>query len=250
MSKTIRYPVAEYLDVLAITSRNQVFPRTKPTIGLRLWPFVPSMDEIFSEIGDYLLKVVITGDGVVPPITALLKFTWTKNWQTSLLALIPESSVQSTPSVQEPPMLTIPPQDLSYLADPTYDRFWPEANRKKLFLRVAELLNENPRHFIADFNALILAGAQHLESNDDLVWISNELEKNGHKHPLKELGDYVPERDWLRFLQWVNVRPNTDTKWGYGYVDAAQEWPKREGYPQPATRFPLRLAVMSEIKPP
>jgi hypothetical protein len=156
---------------------------------------------------------------------------------------IPETPVQ-------PMMPTIPEPDLSYLADPAYDRFWPETNRKKLFLRVAELLNENPRHFIADFNALILAGLQHLESNDDLVRICDELEKNGHKHPLKELGDYVPERDWLRFLQWVAVRPNTDTKWGYGYVDAAQEWPKREGYPQPATRFPLRLAVMSEIKPP
>jgi len=91
LSKTIRYPVAEYLDVLAVTSRNQVFPGTKPAIGLRLWPFVPSMDEIFSLLGDYLITVVITGDGVIPPITALLKFNWTGNWETAALTLIQES---------------------------------------------------------------------------------------------------------------------------------------------------------------
>jgi hypothetical protein len=91
LSKTIRYPVAEYLDVLAVTDRNEVFPGTKPTIGLRLWPFVPSMDEIFSELGDYLLKVVITGDSVVPPITTLLKFRWTGDWQTAALTLVPSS---------------------------------------------------------------------------------------------------------------------------------------------------------------
>ncbi len=94
LSKTIRYPVAEYLDVLAVTSRNQVFPGTKPTIGLRLWPFVPSMDEIFSWLGDYLITVVITGDGVMPPITALLKFNWTGNWETAALTLIQESTAQ------------------------------------------------------------------------------------------------------------------------------------------------------------
>jgi len=95
LSKTIRYPVAEYLDVLAVTSRNQVFPGTKPTIGLRLWPFVPAMDEIFSEPGDYALKVVITGDGVVPPITALLKFSWTGDWETAALTLVPPSQENS-----------------------------------------------------------------------------------------------------------------------------------------------------------
>jgi hypothetical protein len=91
LSKTIRYPVPEYLDVLAVTSRNQIFPGTKPGIGLRLWPFVPALDQIFSQIGDYLLTVVITGDGVVPAVTALLKFTWLEDLETAALTLIPES---------------------------------------------------------------------------------------------------------------------------------------------------------------
>ena len=107
LSKTIRYPVAEYLDVLEVTSRNQVFPGTKPTIGLRLWPFVPAMDEIFSELGDYLLSVAITGKGVVPSITTLLKFNWTGNWETSSLSLATEAiGSNSLPSPQQETPLT------------------------------------------------------------------------------------------------------------------------------------------------
>ena len=102
LSKTIRYPLAEYLDVLAVTSRNQVFPGTKPTIGLRLWPFVPTMDEIFSWLGNYLITVVITGDGVcADPITAHLKFNWTGNWETAALTLIQESPVVQISRIRE-----------------------------------------------------------------------------------------------------------------------------------------------------
>jgi len=53
------------------------------------------MDEIFSWLGDYLITVVITGDGVTPPITAHLKFNWTGNWETAALTLI-----QGSPAVQ------------------------------------------------------------------------------------------------------------------------------------------------------
>jgi hypothetical protein len=92
LSKVVRHPVPEYLDVLVVTSRNQIFPGTKSNTGIRSWPFVPGMDEIFSESGDYLLTIAITGDDV-PTITALLNFTWTHNWQTAVLALIPESTL-------------------------------------------------------------------------------------------------------------------------------------------------------------
>jgi hypothetical protein len=96
LAKTIRYPEPEYLDVLVITDRGQIFPGTKSARGIRLWPFHPSMAEIFSGLGDYLLRVTITGDGVVPPKTALLRFNWTEDWETSRLTSIrPESSIQS-----------------------------------------------------------------------------------------------------------------------------------------------------------
>jgi len=99
LSKIIRHPAPEYLDVLVVTSRNQIFPGTKPITKIRSWPFVPGMDEIFSEPGDYLLTLAITGDGV-PAITALLEFTWTQNWQTAALTLIFEPSAQSAPQLK------------------------------------------------------------------------------------------------------------------------------------------------------
>jgi hypothetical protein len=101
LSKTIRHPVPEYLDILVVTSRNQISPGTKPSANFRGWPFVPRMDEIFSEIGEYVLTVAITGDGV-PTVTALLKFTWTQNWQTAALTLIPKASIQPAPRLTNP----------------------------------------------------------------------------------------------------------------------------------------------------
>ena len=94
LAKTVYNKVPAFIDVLALTSWGEIRPGTKN----RIWPFMPRMHEIFSEVGDYVLTVVITGDGA-EPITALLKFNWTRNWQTSWLTLIPESSIQSP----EPP---------------------------------------------------------------------------------------------------------------------------------------------------
>jgi hypothetical protein len=90
LAKTVYNKVPAFIDVLALTSWGEIRPGTKN----RIWPFMPRMHEIFSEVGDYVLTVVITGDGA-EPITALLKFNWTRNWQTSWLTLIPESSIQS-----------------------------------------------------------------------------------------------------------------------------------------------------------
>jgi hypothetical protein len=96
-AKTIRSKMSEFLDVLVVSSKNEIHPTTKD----RHWRYQPLIREIFSEPGDYVLTVKITGDGV-PTETALLKFTWTQNWQTAALTLISESSVQSAPKEQNP----------------------------------------------------------------------------------------------------------------------------------------------------
>jgi len=88
LSKTIRPGVPEFLDVLAVSSKNEIYPSTKG----RTWPYWPKLSKIFSESGDYLLTVLITGNGV-PTVTALLEFAWTQNWETAALSLIPESSI-------------------------------------------------------------------------------------------------------------------------------------------------------------
>jgi hypothetical protein len=82
LSKTIRENIPEFLDVLIVTSKNEIFVGTQG----RGWPYLPRLHDIFAEPGDYLLSVSITGDGMptaAPPLT----FTWTQNWETSRLRL-------------------------------------------------------------------------------------------------------------------------------------------------------------------
>jgi len=88
-SKTIRSKVPEFFDVLAVTNKGEMYPGTYyPAFG-RLWPYQPTLPEIFSESGDYILAVAVSGDDV-PTETGLLKFTWTQNWQISALTLLRE----------------------------------------------------------------------------------------------------------------------------------------------------------------
>jgi hypothetical protein len=83
LSKTVYNKVPAFLDVLVLTSNNEIIPGTKD----RKWPYVASMRDIFSEPGQYILTVAVTGDGS-PTINALLSFNWTGYWQTSQLTLI------------------------------------------------------------------------------------------------------------------------------------------------------------------
>src|SRR5882724_967454 len=83
-SKIIRSNVAQFLDVLAVTSRNEMYPGTFIAPYGRIWPYAIPLTDIFSEPGDYMLTVAVTGDDI-PTETAILKFTWTQNWQTTAL---------------------------------------------------------------------------------------------------------------------------------------------------------------------
>jgi len=80
LSKTIHERMPEFLDVLIVTSRNEIFAGTKG----RGWPYIPPLHEIFSEAGEYLLSVSITGPGIATAAPQL-RFTWTRNWETSRL---------------------------------------------------------------------------------------------------------------------------------------------------------------------
>jgi len=70
-----------------------MFPGTYDERFGRWWPYQPALPEIFSEAGDYILAVAVSGDDV-PTETGLLKFNWTGNWETAALTLIQKSSEQ------------------------------------------------------------------------------------------------------------------------------------------------------------
>jgi hypothetical protein len=80
-SKTIHSGKSEFLDIFGITYvGSKLHVATKG----RNWQFAPDLRTIFAETGDYFLTITISGRSV-PPIQAELKFTWTRNWATSLL---------------------------------------------------------------------------------------------------------------------------------------------------------------------
>ncbi|PYJ69130.1 MAG: hypothetical protein DME76_10005, partial [Verrucomicrobia bacterium] len=63
-SKTIRNKIPEFFDVLAVTSKGEMFPGTYDERFGRWWPYQPALPEIFSEAGDYILAVAVSGDDV------------------------------------------------------------------------------------------------------------------------------------------------------------------------------------------
>lgn len=79
-AKTIPPRQKEKVDVVYVHKAPRVTAGTI-TGG---WNFTPSVDEVFSGIGDYFLTVVISGDDI-PPETVHLKFAWTGNWKTATL---------------------------------------------------------------------------------------------------------------------------------------------------------------------
>jgi len=82
-AKTITNQGLEYLDVLAICQNNQFL---LPTPGFR-YPTSLDPQKIFSETGEYLLTVRISGEKTAS-VRAILKFKWTGEWNNSELELV------------------------------------------------------------------------------------------------------------------------------------------------------------------
>jgi len=106
LSKTIYTKVPAFLDVLAITSAGDIHACTKG----RQWLYLPRLHEIFSEVGDYVLTVVVTGDAISSQ-TSFLRFNWTKNWQTSFLTLLENGKNMISQGTAPPRPLQLPEID-------------------------------------------------------------------------------------------------------------------------------------------
>jgi hypothetical protein len=79
--KEIKNKIPEYLDILVITEKNKI--KSPPHRGSHLTAI--NLDEIFDEIGEYVLTVVVAGS--MPRSEEIkLKFNWTGNWQTAELS--------------------------------------------------------------------------------------------------------------------------------------------------------------------
>ncbi len=104
--KTIYSKVPAFLDVLAVTSAGDIHVCTKG----RQWLYLPGLHQIFSEVGDYVVTVVVTGDGISSE-TSFLRFNWTGNWQTSFLTLIENGQNMVSQGTAAPQPLQLPEID-------------------------------------------------------------------------------------------------------------------------------------------
>jgi hypothetical protein len=71
----------EFLDILLISNEGEI---SMATPGY-FWRFEP-LNRIFSDVDDYILTIVIVGNGV-GEVRARLRFHWTRNWTTSEISL-------------------------------------------------------------------------------------------------------------------------------------------------------------------
>jgi hypothetical protein len=81
VSKTIQDKIPAYLEILFITDQGTI------KIPFRTQPYSTNIETIFSDFGEYILKVVVRGKDTAPVFFSLL-FNWKGHWQTSGLKKI------------------------------------------------------------------------------------------------------------------------------------------------------------------
>jgi hypothetical protein len=100
------------------------------------------------------------------------------------------------------------------------------------FERSTMLLKHNPG--LLAFHALSRAEGHGLESNNEVSEVCDLIQEAGYDHPFEGISPgYVPEKDWLPFLNYVRHAPNINPDQGKDYLDAADRWRQDHGYPLP-----------------
>ena len=84
------------------------------------------------------------------------------------------------------------------------------------------------------FPALSRSEGHRLEANDQVAEVCDPMFGAGYDHPFDGISPgYVPEKDWLPFLNYVKHAPNINPENGKDYIDAADRWRQDHGYPVP-----------------
>jgi len=83
-------------------------------------------------------------------------------------------------------------------------------------------LLKRPESRLQPFQALYVAGAADLETNDQVVSVANKLSEH-HDHPLRWMQPYVLEGEWLQFLQWGKNHPDLKLDTG-DHLEAVIAW--------------------------
>jgi len=121
------------------------------------------------------------------------------------------------------------------------------ASRDQCFANTAALLKAHKQYTDA-FNAAFCAKAYELTSNDDVVWVCDQLAKHGYYHPFHAIHIYVPKYEWLSFLQWGKQHAKYDFTRDNDYLSAAQEWGQVRGHPEPSEELRKKFEIHKALR--
>lgn len=85
-----------------------------------------------------------------------------------------------------------------------------------------ELL-KRPESQMQPFQGLYAAGAADLKTNEQVVWVADKISEH-HEHPMRWMQKYVPEEEWLSFLQWGKHHPDFNFEKGGDYLKGLVQW--------------------------
>lgn len=120
-------------------------------------------------------------------------------------------------------------------------------SREECFETAARLLKAH-RQYMDTFHGLFCSKADQLESNDDLIWVCEELSKYGYDHPFDAIHLYVPKAEWLEFIQWGKRHATYDFERDNDYLSAAQEWGEKHGHPKPSKKLRETFEIHKALK--
>ncbi len=104
--------------------------------------------------------------------------------------------------------------------------------RDECLNKAVDLLKKH-KIFLLPIQAVYRARVYKLQSNDDVLWISSELEKHGHGNPFENLDEIVLPSERLEFFQWGRKLSEVDLSAGGDFIAAIQAWPEHKGRPRP-----------------
>jgi hypothetical protein len=205
------------------------------------WP--DNAKTAFAPEGQYLMTVEVTGSGVRAK-TEQFEITFCAEGDGPVFTIRKGGA-----SSGRPPVLTEEHRHQAWEKDQEARGISVHLPRKReqCLMDAAQLL-KSPSEVLWSFNAICRANIDQLDTNDDVVWVCDELAARGYDHPFFGLDDNVPKKDWREFVREAKLRVTTDTTGEY--VRLGEKWWELKKYPRPSVqsgsllRLKMRLSIL------
>jgi hypothetical protein len=208
-----------------------------------------SSEPIFQWLGEHhMLRLPFSPIYITGPVSIVLLviILWGLFTPTRKRKALPESSSKPAPAHESPQSIpsvqpTIPVADLSYLADPAYDRFWPESWRRKKFLAAGEKIKTG----VPRLRALQEVEADELASSQEVIRLCEELDTHGFGHPFEDAPYHFPKHLWLEVLKEAKNRHIDlgDVEDTQKHLGGLMTYLQGQSAAQPSKRFQVRCGT-------